>query len=68
MQHTQATTAGTAAVESTGVGPVLIWVLVAGVVLLLAALGPSVVTPAATAPAGPVPGSPGASTILPAGR
>lgn len=63
MQHTQARTAGAVAVKNTEVGLAPIWVLVAGVVLLLAALGPSFVTPAATAPARPATVSPGPSPI-----
>ena len=53
MQHTHAKTAGAVAVRKTEVGPAPIWVLVAGVVLLLVALGPSFVTPTATSPVRP---------------
>ncbi len=63
MQHAHARTAGTGAVRSTGVGPLPIWVLVAGVVLLLAALGPSFVRPAATSPVRPASAISSASSI-----
>jgi hypothetical protein len=53
MQQSHAKTAGPVSLTKARVEPAPIWVLVAGVVLLLVALGPSFVKPASTSPVRP---------------
>jgi hypothetical protein len=50
MQHTNAKAARAESVAEASVEPAPIWMLVAGIVLLLIALGPSFVKPATTSP------------------